>query len=104
MALFREIDPGIRGPVIPEVMPSFPSFGVIFAKDSSLSQAISMGLLSKVEITPEEAFLYKSLRNKPLNETESLKSDQTIMAEDVLTGEKSAKFKQAYPHIFRPLH
>lgn len=102
MALSQEYYPGMRGPVIPEVRPSFPSFGVIFSKDSSLSQAISMGLLSKVKITPEEAFLYKSLRDTSLNGTGSVKSDQILMAEDVLTEEKSAKFKQAYPHIFGP--
>jgi hypothetical protein len=104
MALSSERYPGMRGQVISEARPSFPSSGEIFAKDSSLLQAISMGLFSKVEITLQEACLYKALRGKTLEEVGTLKSDQVLMAEDVLTGEKSAQFKKAFPYIFSPLH
>lgn len=72
--------------------------------DKSLSQAINMGLFSGVEITSEEASLYKTLREKPLDGVGSLKSDQVLMAEDVLTGEKSTHFKKAFPQIFPPPH
>lgn len=98
MAL-SEIDLGMQRPVIHKIQSSFSSSGEVFAKDSSLSQAIIMGAFSKVEITPEEAILYKTLREKP----ESLESDQALMAENVLNSEKSAQFKKAYPQIFPPL-
>lgn len=102
MALSQEFYPSMRGSVIPEARSSFPSSEVIFAKDPSSLQAIHMGKLSGVRITAEEASSYKALREKPLNGAGLLKSDQALMAEDVLTGEKSAQFKKAYPQIFPP--
>lgn len=105
MALSLEFDPSKRGPFIPEARSSsLRSLGEIFIKDPSLSQANSMGTVSKIEITPEEAALYKTLRDSSSNGPGALKSDQALMAENVLTGEKSAQFKKAYPHIFPPIH
>ena len=93
----REFDPSMRWPVISEVQPPFPSSGVIFVKDSCLSQAFHMGETSGVTITKEEADRYKYLRERP----GSLKSDQVLMAEDVLPEEKRNPFMQAFPQIFR---
>src|SRR5665647_1267075 len=97
MALSIDFDPGMRTPVISEVQSPFPSSGVIFVESPSLLQAITMGALIG-GITQVEASLYKVLRET----THSLKSDQVIMAEDVLAGERSQQFKLAHPQIFRP--
>ena len=104
MALSPDFDPDMRSRVIPEARRSFSLFGEIFVKDPSLLQAINMGLFSKIDITPEEASLYKTLRDKPSEGRGSVKCDQVLMAEDVLTGDKSAEFKKAFPQIFPPLH
>ncbi len=104
MALSPDFDLDMRRSVISETPPAFPSSGVIFVDDPTLTQARDLGIFSGVEITPQEAALYKNLREKPLNATELIKSDQEIMADDVLTGEKSAQFKKAFANIFSPLH
>lgn len=98
MALsFPDVDPNMRGPIAPETRPSLPSVGVIFVKNPSLLQAFNMGSLIG-GITSDEASRYKDLREAP----GSLKSDQVLMAEDVLTGARSEEFKNALPQIFRP--
>jgi hypothetical protein len=101
MALSPDFDPSKRGRFTPEARSSFSSSGVIFVEDSSLLQAMHMGQLSGVKITEEEAALYSALRKRPLQDPESLKSDQALMAEDVLTGERSVQFRAAFPQIFR---
>ena len=103
MALSIDIEPGIRVRDISERQSSFPPSRILFVRDPSLSQAFHMGYVSDVTITQEETSLYKTLRENPPNANAPHKSDQILMAEDVLTGEKSEKFKKAFPQIFPPI-
>jgi hypothetical protein len=101
MALYYEIDPGLRAPSSPELKwPQRPP-GVII--DSSLEQARDLGVISGIKITPKEAILYKALRERPMDpdRKEPLKSDQVLMA-SVLeqTGGPVDLFKAAFPNIF----
>lgn len=95
-----DLDPSMRTPV-PSEAQSLPLPRVIFGNDPSSSQAMNMGLHSGVTLTQEDVDLYVQLRVRPAN-GEPLKSDQRLMAEDVLTGERRVLFESAYPNIFPP--
>ena len=88
----HEIDLNMRPPSLSEST-------VVFDKDPSYFQVEDMEVYSGVTLTQEERDLYVALRVKPAN-GEPLKSDQRLMADEVLTGEKRALFEGAYPNIF----
>ena len=88
----HEIDLNMRPPSLSEST-------VVFDKDPSYFQVEDMEVYSGVTLTQEERDLYVALRVKPAN-GEPLKSDQRLMADEVLTGEKRALFERAYPNIF----
>lgn len=100
MAIYPERSQAMQRPSY-EVVPISPapqaSERVVY---NSLSQAVSMGRFSGVEITPELAVMYELERVKPLD-AEPVISDQVLMAGLIeRTGGPVEVFKRAYPNIF----
>lgn len=101
MSLSPEFDLGKRSTITSKVRCFHPCRNIYTRDQILLSHAFDMGTVSGVKITEEEADLYKTKRKEEPNGA-PLKSDIVLMAEDILTAEKSAEFKKAYPHRFPP--
>ena len=99
-----EISPGRRASFSPKARPFSRSSGAVCTKDIFLSAAFNIGKNAGVNITQQEAIIYRDKRKPFPEEGGSTKPDQALLAEDVLSGERSAKVKKAFPNIFPPRH
>jgi len=92
MALaYLESNSGRRASFLPEARRLPHSSGDIF-----LAAAFNMAEKARIYLTEPEAKLYRDKRKPLPEEGGSAKCDQALLAEDVLSGERSTKVKQAF--------